>query len=475
MATRKLKREKYHKDSKQQLSQDDWLKSVQKKVHTRPTSEQLPPELEALWTRIEGNLPMMQHTESASNDLQKRNKKALWLFFNYRVASIAAAFVLLLGLGFFFYRYQFTNVHKRQSQESVAKALINTEKEALRTEPEDLKKSMPVDDASSHAVDEVSKSSTPAKHTNSSSVSKNQQASNPVPKSANKEALLDDVNNEPIPSTKSTQIAQVVLPQTPVKEEAPAKQKYTVGPPEATSSSGSVTENTIASLENALLADKASSYIALEKSNVKMTSFGSFNLANGNIPNRASSDVCMRYSSARSNYELAMSDEPAESPFLYDNASFVHYLPFQIGAGLSFEVVPNVTLETGIRYTLLMSSVSNYLPGTKLVQHVHYLGVPLQLDFNFYKFKQIGLYGGAGIGVDKVIYSGLARKNLYFYPWQLSINLHVGMEYNIVPELSLYIQPAVNYYLNDGTRLQTYYKDNPVNFMLSMGVRFNAF
>ena len=38
---------------------------------------------------------------------------------------------------------------------------------------------------------------------------------------------------------------------------------------------------------------------------------------------------------------------------------------------------------------------------------------------------------------------------------------------------SLYAEPGIGYYFNDGSSTPTIYKDHPLNFNLSLGIRFN--
>lgn len=55
---------------------------------------------------------------------------------------------------------------------------------------------------------------------------------------------------------------------------------------------------------------------------------------------------------------------------------------------------------------------------------------------------------------------------------QWSVNAAAGIQLNIVNSLSLYAEPGISYYFNDGSAIQTIYKEKPLNFNLNFGIRF---
>lgn len=56
-------------------------------------------------------------------------------------------------------------------------------------------------------------------------------------------------------------------------------------------------------------------------------------------------------------------------------------------------------------------------------------------------------------------------------PLQWSANASVGFQYNVIQNLALYAEPELNYYFNNGSDINTIYKDKPLNFGLKVGVR----
>ena len=67
----------------------------------------------------------------------------------------------------------------------------------------------------------------------------------------------------------------------------------------------------------------------------------------------------------------------------------------------------------------------------------------------------------------------MMEKSLDTSPWQFSINEAVGAEYKLTDIFSLYAEPGLGYYFKDGSTTSTIYQDRPLNFNLSIGIRFN--
>ena len=60
------------------------------------------------------------------------------------------------------------------------------------------------------------------------------------------------------------------------------------------------------------------------------------------------------------------------------------------------------------------------------------------------------------------------------HPFQLSANISAGLRYDFTPTVGIYAEPGLSYYFDDGTSLQSVYKQRPLNFNLNVGVRFTV-
>ena len=56
---------------------------------------------------------------------------------------------------------------------------------------------------------------------------------------------------------------------------------------------------------------------------------------------------------------------------------------------------------------------------------------------------------------------------------QCSIGAGVGFEVKALPKLSIYVEPSVKHYFDNGSQISSTYKDNDTNFSLQVGLRLN--
>ena len=54
-----------------------------------------------------------------------------------------------------------------------------------------------------------------------------------------------------------------------------------------------------------------------------------------------------------------------------------------------------------------------------------------------------------------------------------SVGGSLGLEYRIIPQLSLYAEPGIRHYFNNGSTINNYFKDKPTSFNLQLGLRLN--
>ena len=144
-----------------------------------------------------------------------------------------------------------------------------------------------------------------------------------------------------------------------------------------------------------------------------------------------------------------------------------HHQPIRFGMMLLYKLNDHWSLESGLSYTRLVSENMTRVDGqiTDISQQrLHYIGIPLNLGYQFKIYKRTGMYIKAGGTIDKMLYSS---------SWQFSLNGAAGVEYEMTDRFNLYLEPGIGYYFNDGSNISTIYKDHPLNYNLSIGLRFN--
>lgn len=166
---------------------------------------------------------------------------------------------------------------------------------------------------------------------------------------------------------------------------------------------------------------------------------------------------------------------------------YEHHLPIRIGLSVAYALTDRLSIGTGLTYTRLSSDIkdasreSNYSGE----QRLHYVGIPVNVSYKVASSRWISLYGTAGVLAEKCV-SGTTDEgyvvnnivqqtnthDISTKPLQMSVNAGVGIQFNVIDNVGIYAEPGLSYYFDDGSALQTIYKEKPLNFNLNVGVRF---
>ena len=166
---------------------------------------------------------------------------------------------------------------------------------------------------------------------------------------------------------------------------------------------------------------------------------------------------------------------------------YKHHLPVRIGVKVGYAISERLSIESGFTYTHLSSDIKsgsddNYFTGE---QKLNYVGIPLGVKYNALMFKRFSLYGTANALLEKCV-SGNVTNNYVINkatnktethtigskPLQFSVGASVGMQVDILDNVGIYAEPGLSYHFNDHSSLQTIYKEKPLNFNLSVGIRY---
>ena len=143
-----------------------------------------------------------------------------------------------------------------------------------------------------------------------------------------------------------------------------------------------------------------------------------------------------------------------------------HHQPVRFGLSMRYRLNNRWSVESGLQYTHLSSDITTTVDGATMVteQRLNYIGLPLNISYELWKNRNFDLYVSAGSTIEK---------RLDASPWQFSLNGAAGAEYKLTDVFSLYAEPGLGYYFDDGSSTPTIYQDRPLNFNLSFGLRFN--
>ena len=163
-----------------------------------------------------------------------------------------------------------------------------------------------------------------------------------------------------------------------------------------------------------------------------------------------------------------------------------HYMPINFSLALKYRLNNRFALETGLTYSRLKSEFEMGSNGNTIneQQTIHYLGIPVKGIYNIYNRKMWSLYGSLGLSIEIPVHSPLntsyylhgkleaTDKTTIHAPWQWSVGTGLGLQYNFTPNIGLFAEPSLQYYIPTGAQIETYRTEHPFTFSLPIGIRF---
>lgn len=154
-----------------------------------------------------------------------------------------------------------------------------------------------------------------------------------------------------------------------------------------------------------------------------------------------------------------------------------HYQPISFGLSVDYQLSSWLSLSTGVAYTRLRSDFTNVMKTMSVSrrQTLHYLGVPLNARFHVWHSGSLNVYLSAGGAADYNIKAQMTSEGVAQQMnrdrWQFSLQSGAGIEYDVWPQLGIYAEPGVKYYFDNGSAVNNFFKDKPLNFNLQVGLR----
>lgn len=156
-----------------------------------------------------------------------------------------------------------------------------------------------------------------------------------------------------------------------------------------------------------------------------------------------------------------------------------HQRPVTYGLTLSYPLTDRLALTTGVVYTKLQSEFTQIMRSQQIQQEqtLHYVGIPLSLSYKLWTYKSFSTYLSAGVRADWNVKTHLetegTSQQLPKDRMQWSLNGSLGLQYDIVPQVGLYAEPSLNWYPDNGSAIQNYFKDKHLSLGLQVGLRLN--
>lgn len=176
---------------------------------------------------------------------------------------------------------------------------------------------------------------------------------------------------------------------------------------------------------------------------------------------------------------LANQSQPVE-------ARIRHKVPVTFGLSVYYNLGKRWGIGTGLNYTKLSSELhsgsdNNYIKGD---QTVHYIGIPVQVNYNVIQKGRFTGYITGGALVEKPIAGNItttyvvndeikesSKERLEPKPFQFSVNTAVGLQLKLIDKVGIYAEPGIGYHFKEETAPNTIYKEKPFHFNMKFGIR----
>ena len=166
-----------------------------------------------------------------------------------------------------------------------------------------------------------------------------------------------------------------------------------------------------------------------------------------------------------------------------------HHRPLTFGVRVAFPLTDRLAVESGLNYSLLRSesSYGGSRASEEKRQSLHYLGIPLNLNYTLIHYRRLNFIVSAGVMAEKCVYGKTVTdytmngyktresKNLSVKGLQWSTGVSASLQYNFAKNLGLFVEPGLRYRYDNGKggEVKSAYTDAPMDFSLAVGARIN--
>ena len=173
--------------------------------------------------------------------------------------------------------------------------------------------------------------------------------------------------------------------------------------------------------------------------------------------------------------------------------NITYHLPLSFGITLKKELNQRFALESGFVYSFVATTFSREAPMKSNADlQLHYIGIPLNIHTRIFgnRFSRWEVYLSAGGMVEKGLLSHFVQKNYYdndnnnndnavmtvnsnekIKGLQWSLGISPGIDYQIHKNYSIYLEPKMNYYFDNGQPISIR-TEHPVVIGINAGLRF---
>ena len=164
-----------------------------------------------------------------------------------------------------------------------------------------------------------------------------------------------------------------------------------------------------------------------------------------------------------------------------------HRQNIRLSLGVSYEFAPRWSIGTGLTYTSLRSdyNTDSGESSAHTVRHLYYLGIPLNLQWSAFRWRDLSINLNAGplfewaVGsrVNTQTYIGdqlssqVVQTQAVKDPrWSLFAG--VGVQYQLFRHGAIFLQPGISWHIPANNGVESYYSVHPVSPEFTFGYRF---
>ncbi len=139
-----------------------------------------------------------------------------------------------------------------------------------------------------------------------------------------------------------------------------------------------------------------------------------------------------------------------------DNGKFK--MPVSASVTLEQPLGEKFSVEAGVQYSNLRSEGQN----------LHYIGVPVKVNYMLTSTRKFDWYASVGGVADKCIAGAPDNSG---EPVQLAVMAGLGLNYRISDKVALFAEPGISYHFKTSSALETLRTERPTNLNLICGIR----
>ncbi len=168
-----------------------------------------------------------------------------------------------------------------------------------------------------------------------------------------------------------------------------------------------------------------------------------------------------------------------------ENLNEEHHQPIRFGISIRYRLNDRWSLQSGLTYSYLDSKLTAWQGSQTVVsdQELHYLGIPLNVNYSVWHNNHVNVYVAAGGEIEKLVKGTLKHgADKMTRPWTekvkentpiFSTNASAGVELLVGDYFSIFAEPGASYHFNNGSDVHSAYTDKPLNFNFNIGLRIN--